>query len=475
MSIKTNILYNSILIISRYVAPLITFPYVSRVLGVTNIGICNFVDSIINYFMLFSMMGITTVGVREIAASKDDKERTSQIFSNLVGLNIIFTFISIAILLICTLSIDQLYQHKELMLVGGIKLIANVCLLEWLYNGLESFRYITIRTLIVRFLYIISVFLFIHEASDYITYFFLTSMMVAVNASINIIYSRKFVRFKFPVSSIKNMIKPSVTIGIYTLLTSAYTTFNITFLGFISTNEQVGYYTTATKLFSIIIALYTAFTTVMIPRMSTLIAKNRIKDGHILIKKAIDCLLAISIPLIIFTLVFSDCIVRVICGMGYEGAYIPTRIVMPLIFIIGYSQILVLQILMPLKCDKQILINSIIGVVVGVILNIALVHKMQATGSSLVWLISEICVMCSAQYFVWKKFHLGFPSLSFIKNCFAYTPTIFVCLYIYMSGYSPAMKLLLGLGCISLYGLFIQVVYLRNTIILGFLKKIYAF
>lgn len=475
MSIKTNIFYNSILIVSRYVAPLITYPYVSRVLGVANIGICNFIDSVINYFMLFSMMGIATIGVREIAASKNDQEKMSHVFSNLIGLNAIFTFIAIGILFICTLSVDQLYQHKEMMLVGGIKLFANVCLLEWLFTGLENFRYITIRTLIVRLAYVISVFLFVHEANDYIIYFFLTSMMVVVNALINIIYCRKFVLFKFPTQSIKTLFKPTITIGIYTLLTSTYTTFNVTFLGFTSSDDQVGFYTTATRLFSIIIALYTAFTTVMLPRMSALITEKRMKDVHILISKATDCLLAISIPLIIFTLIFSDNIVSVVCGKGYEGAYIPTKIVMPLIFIIGYSQILILQILMPLKCDKQILLNSIIGAVVGVILNLILVRHMLAIGSSIVWVVSEICVMCSAQYFVWKKLHLGFPTQTLIKNCIAYTPAIFGCLYIYMTISSPVTKLLLGMACIVLYGLVIQIMYLRNTIILGILRKVHAY
>jgi O-antigen/teichoic acid export membrane protein len=297
--------------------------------------------------MLFSMMGITTIGIREIAATKNDDMKMSQAFTSLVALNSVFTLVSLTLLVISIYIFPQFYEHRGLMMVGAMKLLANTCLLEWLFTGLEKFRYITIRTIIVRILYVIAVFLFVRQADDYPLYFFLTSMMVVLNALVNLLSIPKHIRLNWREIRLWTYLKPVLIIGLYTLLTSMYTTFNVVFLGFVSDKEQVGFYSTATKLFTIIIAVYTAFTTVMLPRMSQLMAEKKTDEFHEMIRKSFNALLVVTIPLITFSFVFSNEIVLFISGSGYEGAYLPTRIVMPLIFVIGYSQILIIQILMP--------------------------------------------------------------------------------------------------------------------------------
>lgn len=133
------------------------------------------------------------------------------------------------------------------------------------------------------------------------------------------------------------------------MLTSMYTSFNVTFLGFVTNVTEVGYYTTATKLHGIILAFFTAFTGVMLPRMSALVAENRMDEVKRLINKSFDLLFMISIPLIVFSIYFAPEIIYLISGNGYEGAITPMRMVMPLVLIIGMEQILIVQLLMPLK------------------------------------------------------------------------------------------------------------------------------
>ena len=159
-NIKKNFFYSSILTTANYIFPILTYPYVSRVLGVNNIGICNFIDSIINYFILFSMMGIATIGIREVAACKDREER-NKIFNGLFFLNTLSTTIMLITLITAIFFIPELYEYKELMFVGAFKLFFNYLLVEWLYKGLEYFKFITIRTLIVKVIYVVSVFVFI--------------------------------------------------------------------------------------------------------------------------------------------------------------------------------------------------------------------------------------------------------------------------------------------------------------------------
>ena len=131
-----------------------------------------------------------------------------------------------------------------------------------------------------------------------------------------------------------------------------YTTFNVAYLGFTSNEVEVGYYTTATKLYTILLALFTAFTSVMIPRMSSLVAENKMEEFKKLSQKSSNILFGFSIPLIIYASVYAPYIINLIAGMGYEGAILPMRIILPLVLVIGYEQILICHILMPLKKDK---------------------------------------------------------------------------------------------------------------------------
>ncbi|MBM6866730.1 oligosaccharide flippase family protein [Bacteroides caecigallinarum] len=456
MSLKKNFLYSSILTTANYIFPLITYPYVSRILGVTNIGLYNFADSIINYFIMFSMMGIGIIGIREIAATQDDKNEKNKVFSSLFILNAVLTLLALAILIICIFTVHDLRENKELMYVGVLKLISNLFLIDWFYKGLEKFKYITNVTLTIKMLYVVSVFIFVKESNDYTIYYLLCTLMITLNAIANFIYAFKYVKFDFKSLNIRKYVKTNFVLGVYCFLTSMYTSFNVAYLGFVSNTTEVGYYATGTKLFSIIIALYSAFTGVVQPRMSSLLSENKFDEFIGLIKKSTDLLLTITVPAVLFTCAFSPEIIKIISGEGYEGAIIPTRIVMPLIFIIGYEQILVIQILTPLKKDKQILINSISGAIVGLILNIILVNKYASIGSAIVWVMSELTVLISAQYFVMKYAKVSFPYMKLAKEIMRYIPLLL--LYWGISQYIDSNLIInFGIGTI-ITGIYVFVV-----------------
>ena len=193
-SLKKNIIYSSILTAANYIFPLVTYPYVSRVLGVDNIGACNFVDSVINYFILFSMLGISTVGIREISQARSDREKLNQTFSRLFTINTVSTTAVLIALLVSMFTVPQLRENSHLMWIGVLKLISNYLLIEWLYKGLEEFKYITSRTVLVKCLYVVAVFLFIKSPADTTIYYMLLTLMITGNALINIVHSRKYVK-----------------------------------------------------------------------------------------------------------------------------------------------------------------------------------------------------------------------------------------------------------------------------------------
>ena len=471
-SVKKNFLYSSILATANYIFPFILFPYVSRVLGVENNGKCSFIDSIVNYFILFSMMGVSIMGIREIAAHRNDRQQLTSSFSNLFLLNFLVTCIAVVLLLCATFFVPYLSSYKDLLYVGILKLFFNVFLVEWLYKGLEDFRYITIRSISVRFLYLLLVFRFVRSATDYVVYFFLTSMLVVVNAVINFWHSRQFVHISFQKLLLKKYVKPFFMLGVYLLLTSMYTSFNVTFLGFVSGDMQVGYYSTSVKLFNIILALFSAFTGVMLPRMSLLIESGKMDEFKSLLYKSVDVLFCISVPLVIFTVVMARPIVYLISGKEYEGAVFLLQIVAPLILIIGYEQILVMQALMPLKEDKVILKNSFIGALLGISLNVLLVPRWQGVGASVCWLLSETLILVLSQKFMSKEFKVHFPLRRFLgvlKGYILLVPFLYM-VYCFWEN-EVWWQVFVGGVIMGVYVIFVQLFFLKNSVVLAFISK----
>ena len=466
-SVKANFAWSTVLTVAGYVFPLLTFPYVTRVLGVEGLGITQFAESVVSYFSLFAMLGIGTVGVREIAKAKatGSKEALSNVYSSLLFLNLIATSIAIFILLLLISVIPSFESHSRLLYIGIAKILFGALLVEWLFKGLENFRYITIWSIIIRSLYVISVFLFVRNENDYVTYFVLTTAIIVLNAVVNLVYSRRFVSFSFLSIKIKPYLKPFLFLGLYAILTNMYGSFNVVFLGSCCDDIEVGYYSTASKLFSIVIAVFTSYTTVMMPRMSALISEGKTDEFRDKSSKSIDFLMFFSVPVIIMLEVFAPTIIRIIAGAGYEGAIIPMRIVVPLLLVIGYEQVIVIQMLMPLGKDNIILINSSVGAVLALILNFTIVPLLASIGSAIVWCSCELAVALCAQYFVTRHVGYHFPAKKFLKYIVCYSPGFIMCCLINRFVDNWLIAFICGGVFIALYAFVVELFIIKNQLL----------
>lgn len=424
VKIRTNFFYSSFITVANYLFTFITYPYVSRVLGVDKIGAVNFVDSVVNYFIMLSMMGIGIIGIREVAKFKQDKNSLNSTFSNLFVINISLTSIALCILAFVYLLSPELQSHSELLCVGVLKLIANIFLMDWFFKGMEDFKIITIRTFVVRILYVIAVFSFIHTPDDYIAYFLLTSIAVILNATFNCLYMRHLVSLKLNELEIKKYITPVIILGLYMFFGNFYSSFNTMFLGIKCGDTEVGYFSTATKLFAIILSIFSAFTTVMMPRMSSLLQEGKTDEFKSLLNKSITIVFSFCTPMVILTMIQSPNIIRLLAGEGYDGAILPMQISMPLLLIIGYNQILHNQCLMPLGKDKAILITTIIGGICALFLCILLIPYLGSKGSSILWVCSEISVCAVSSYFVYLYIDVRFPLSKLFKSIYIHIPLL---------------------------------------------------
>lgn len=407
--IAENVIYNVALTLSTFLINLVLFPYVSRVLGVDYVGKIGFVNNVIAYFSLFSLWGIRSLGIREIAACGDDIKKRTEVFSSLLCFLIIATVIIMSIYIVAVFTVPRFKTDHSLLLIGSITLFFTSFLIEWFYQGMENFKYITIRNVAIRIIYAILVFLFIKSPDNYLLYFALTVAVVFVNAAINLIYSHNFVRFSKKAINIKQYIKPLFSLGLYNIVLSMYTTFNVIYLGFVCSDTEVGYYYTSTKIYQIITGFVAAFTAVMMPRISNLLNSNHEDEANEKIKKSIELMLFVSIPLGIFFFCMAPYVVRLISGAGYEGAVMPMRIIMPIIIVASLAQIWVIQILIPRKKDNVVLISATIGAVVGITANLLLVKSLGAVGSAIVLLLSELCGNTYSLIYAIKHHYLEFP------------------------------------------------------------------
>ena len=414
-SIKKNFLYKSALTLSSYLMAFVTFPYVSRVLGVERIGLVNFVDNTINYFLLFATLGVNILGVREIATVREDDIKRNKVYSELLGVNILFTLIVLIVYILCVEWIPKLNQYKELFYIGISKLIFTAFLVEWLYTGLEQFRYITLRSIAIKLLYVLTVFLFIRSAEDYKIYFILTIGVVVLNAFINILYSKKYVDIYWRDFLSLKYLKQDILLGVSSIMTSMYLTFNVMYLGLVSDNVQVGYYTTAHKLYMVILGLFSAFTPVMLPRMSVLIADGNKEQFNKMITQSFKLVIIVSIPSILISTIFAPEIIQLLSGAGYEGAVLPMRIIMFAVLFVGIAQVLVIQVLIPLKKDRILLLASILGAIFSIILNLVFLERLQSVGSALVLVLSELLVTLIHASYVFYNRIIEIPYNSFSK------------------------------------------------------------
>ena len=455
MNIRQNLLYSALLTFSTYLVPLLVFPYISRVLGVAHIGAIDTVDGIIDYCVLFSMMGMTTLGIREVARHKDDSSALNQTFSNLFWLNAISTGCIFLALCLAIWLIPSLHQSTQLLAIGAIKLVANLFWIEWFYRGLEDFRYITLRSITVRILFIISVFLCVKTQADYITYYTLFVGIVVLNAVCNWTYKRRWVSLSFKHLSLGRYAKPFLFLGLFAILSAIYTKLSTPLLSIICGNEEAGYYSTATRMYQVIIALIASLINVLIPRMSVLIKEGNTQEIHRLYQKAFQMLFFFAIPIIIYIEIFAPNILYIFAGNGFEKAAWPMRIVIMQTLIIGAEQILILQLLIPLRQDKAIVRSGICGVLTWLILSSILVPAWQSIGTAFAWGASEIVVLSCAMLRVRQVLKYHFPWMQLMRTCLYSIPYGVMGIVIWETTESPLLRITTSFISFLIYAFFL--------------------
>lgn len=385
---------NFIMSASSIVFPLITFPYISRVLMATGNGKVATASAVITYFNMFASLGIPTYGIRACAKVRDNKEKLSKTVQELLIINSVTMLLTLLVFIGTVILVPEFAAEKELYVINGIGMVLNMFAITWLYNALEQYAYITAVNMIVKVVSLVLMFLLVKQPEDYILYGAITVFASSASYVFNFVYATKFITLKKsgPYDFRVHM-KPILRFFAMSAATSVYTNLDVVMLRFMQGNTEVGYYNAAIKVKTILVTLITSLGTVLLPRLSYYVKKEKIDDFYRMIGKAVNFVVIAGLPMTIYFMLFAGESIQFLAGKGYEGAVLPMIILMPTVLLIGLSNITGIQILTPQNLEQQVLNSIICGAVVDFLLNLVLIPRMASSGAALATTIAELVVL----------------------------------------------------------------------------------
>lgn len=399
-SLKVNFIMNAILTMSSFIFPLITFPYVSRILMPEGMGKVNFAISVINYFSMFAQLGIPTYGIRICAQVRDDHEKLTRTAHELLFINFVMTVISYIGLILAILFVPKLASEKTLYIITSFIIFLTAIGMEWLYKALEQYTYITIRSIVFKFIGLIAMFMLVHAKSDYIIYAAISVFSSSGSFVLNLLNAHKYIGLK-PVGNynVKKHLKPILVFFSMSIATTIYTNLDTVMLGFMKSDADVGYYTAATKIKNILVSIVTSLGTVLLPRASYYIEQGNLEQFRNLSKKAMNFVFLIAVPMMTYFILFAKQGIVLLSGKAFMNATLPMQLIMPTLLFIGITNITGIQILVPLGYEKIVLLSTIAGAIVDLVINWLLIPSLASSGASIGTLAAEFVVLV-VQYFV---------------------------------------------------------------------------
>ncbi|MCX8093176.1 MAG: flippase [Candidatus Goldbacteria bacterium] len=465
ISIKKNYFYNVILTSSNIIAPLIIYPYVLRILGPDGIGKVNFALSVMGYFLMVAQFGIPLYGIKEIAKVRDDKEKLNRVFSELFFINVITFIFSFILYILVIFLVPKFRNDFILYFIIGMNLFFNLFTIDWFYSGLEEYKYITIRSVAVRVLYIISIYFFIHTEKDYVIYAALGVFSLILSNFINFIFLLKKIRIIFFGLDFKKYLKPIFWIFFAAVIGSVYNKMDVILLGFMTEDKYVGFYTTNRRITSLILAFVSALGTVLIPRLSYYINNNKVEEYKKLAEKSINFIYFISVPSIIFLIIFAKEILLFFGGEKFLPASLSLQLISFQILMTSLATFFGFQVILANNDEKIIMFSNISGAIVNIVINLLFIKKYLHNTPSFAIVASEFAVVLT-QIILAKKY-INFRIFSFQSFNYFIAGFILLLLLFIIKSYIYNFILLM-LVSIILFGLiyFAYLLFIKDEIIM---------
>lgn len=393
-SVKLNMVLNAIRGILSVLFPLITFPYVSRILGVENIGRYNYSNSIVSYFLLLSGLGIANYAIRDGAALREDKSEINQFANEMFTINMFSTVISYALLIAVMFAFPEMKAYWTLLVILSFQVILRTIGIDWVYSIYEDYLYITVRGIAFQILSLVMLFCFVHTAEDLNIYALITVIANAGSSILNYIHARKYVNLKLTKRvDWKKHIRPIMILFAMSLTVTIYVSSDITVLGILCGDERVGIYSVSTKIYSIIKSLLSTILVVSIPRLSAQFGTGRLEEFRETAKDIYSTLITAVLPAITGTIILSKPIVLLISGPEYAEASSSLAILGAALFMCMAAWFWGQCVLVPMKRESEVFKVTLFSAILNLMLNLLLIPKWQENAAAFTTLLAEGCTL----------------------------------------------------------------------------------
>lgn len=446
-SIAKNYIYNLIHQVLIIFLPLVTTPYLSRVLGVEAIGIYGYTVSIVTYFILFGTLGISMYGQREIAYLQDDKKKISKTFWEIILLRLVTLSISIFLFFIIYGRSGEYALYYRILL---IHLVANIFDISWLFQGIEEFDKTVIRNVVIKFLCLILVFVWVKTPNDLWKYFTIYALSEFVgNISIWGYVPKYLDKVSLKDLNLKRHIKPTLALFLPQIAVQIYTVLDKTMIGAITNDmSEVGYYEQAQKIVKSALLILGALQIVMNSRIANAYAKNDTEEIKNCLKKSFCFFWLIGIPMMFGLISVASKFVPWYYGVEFESVISIIITLAPILLIIGFSGITGNQYLVQVGKHKIYTCSVVIGAIINLVLNTILIHYFNSVGACIASLIAEVTILSIQLYYFREQFKvkeiLKLSIKNWVSGIVMFVVLIFVVDRLEVSVFNTLLEVLIG-------------------------------
>lgn len=469
-SVTKNYIYNLLYQVLLIILPLITTPYISRVLGADGIGIYSYTLSVATYFILFGSLGIAMYGQREIAYSRDDIYKRSKSFWEILILRISTMSISVILFTIIFANGKDYSLYYRILI---LELIANALDISFLFQGLEEFKKTVTRNLIVKLISVIFIFIFIKQPTDlwlYVLIYVLSNILG--NLSLWIYLPRYIKKIKTKELNVKKHIMPTINLFIPQIAMQIYLVLDKTMLGnLLGDMSEVGNYEQSQKIVKLALSIITALGTVVAPRIANTISNGEKEKISGYIENSFTFVWFLGLPIMFGLMSVSNSLTAWFLGEGYEKSATLIKIGALLIMAIGLNNVTGIQYLIPAKKQNKYTKSVVIAAFINFILNCILIPKFKSSGAIIASVIAEFSIVFIQLYDVRKDFDLKIV----VKNCYKFiVSSIIMFIPIFIMGYKmkPTIKTTIIQIIIGIIIYFASLIILKEKYIYQFLDKI---
>ncbi|WP_349085475.1 flippase [Coprococcus intestinihominis] len=470
-SVKYNFVMNIILKISQYIFPLITLPYITRTLGTIGNGKVAFAASVVSYFSMFAQLGIPTYGIRACAACRDNKDKLTKTVHELVVINGGAAIVSYLFLVIGIMLVPKLHEDSTLMLINSMTLFLNLMGMEWLYQAIEQYQYITIRNITFKIISVILMFVMIHDPSDYILYGALQVFSAGGSNVLNLWNARKFLTRKSYRGeyNFRQHMKPIWTFFALSVAVSVYTSMDTVMLGFLSSDEEVAYYSLSTKIKMVLATTISALGPVLLPRIAYCLNNGQERRFMEYLKKSLHFVIIASASLALYFMVMAPETIQILGGNSYASAVCCMRIITFAIIPLGIGNIACQQVLTPLGKEKFTMYSTICGACINFVANTVMIPLWGAAGASVATVLAECLVAIIQVKFAWIELKSAFVAVSYRKIILANVIALIALFAVKNLFFVESAFITMIATCISFFGIYlITLLVFRDELIVKY-------